>query len=119
MVALWNNFHAMAAKNNQAIPEEPLWFLKSPSAFLPTGETIRRPAGQGGPVVCERELGIVIGRRCKGGHVGQTGAAAMFCQGGVSCHYCAVARAAWSSVGRLGTPYETEERTVEDCLQLP
>jgi 2-keto-4-pentenoate hydratase/2-oxohepta-3-ene-1,7-dioic acid hydratase in catechol pathway len=64
MVALWNNFHAMAAKNNQAIPEEPLWFLKSPSAFLATGETIRRPAGYDGPVVYEGELGIVIGRRC-------------------------------------------------------
>ncbi len=64
MVALWNNFHAMAAKNNQEIPEEPLWFLKSPSAFLGTGETIRRPAGYDGPVVYEGELGIVIGRRC-------------------------------------------------------
>jgi len=64
MVALWNNFHAAAEKNNQAIPEEPLWFLKSPSAFLATGETIRRPAGYDGPVVYEGELGIVMGRRC-------------------------------------------------------
>ena len=64
MVALWNNFHAMAEKTNQAIPEEPLWFLKSPSAFLATGETISRPAGYEGPVVYEGELGIVIGRRC-------------------------------------------------------
>ena len=64
MVALWNNFHAMAVKTNQAIPEEPLFFLKSPGAFLGTGETIRRPAGYDGPVVYEGELGIVIGRRC-------------------------------------------------------
>ena len=64
MVALWNNFHAMAEKTNQVIPEEPLFFLKSPSAFLGTGETIRRPAGYDGPVVYEGELGIVIGKRC-------------------------------------------------------
>lgn len=64
MVCLWNNFHAMAEKTSQAIPEEPLWFLKSPSAFLATGETIRRPAGYDGPVVYEGELGIVIGKRC-------------------------------------------------------
>ena len=64
MVALWNNFHAMAEKTAQSIPEEPLFFLKSPSAFLGTGETIRRPAGYDGPVVYEGELGIVIGKRC-------------------------------------------------------
>jgi len=64
MVALWNNFHALAAKNNQSTPEEPLWFLKSPSSFAGTGETIRRPAGYDGPVVYEGELGIVIGKRC-------------------------------------------------------
>lgn len=64
MVALWNNFHAMAAKNNQAVPEESLWFLKSPNVFLPTGEKIHRPVGYDGPVVYEGGLGIVIGRRC-------------------------------------------------------
>lgn len=64
MIALWNNFHALAEKNNQTIPEEPLWFMKSPSSFLATGGTIRRPAGYDGPVVYEGELGIVIGKRC-------------------------------------------------------
>jgi len=64
MVALWNNFHAMAAKTNQAIPEEPLYLLKSPSSFLGTGETIHRPQGYDGPVVYEGELGIVIGKPC-------------------------------------------------------
>lgn len=64
MIALWNNFHALAEKNNQALPEEPLWFLKSPSSYLATGEAIRRPAGYEGPVVYEGELGIVIGKRC-------------------------------------------------------
>lgn len=64
MLALWNNFHALAEKNNQALPEEPLWFLKSPSSFAGTGATIHRPAGYDGPVVYEGELGIVIGGRC-------------------------------------------------------
>ena len=64
MIALWNNFHALAEKNNQTIPEEPLWFMKSTSSFLATGGTIRRPAGYEGPVVYEGELGIVIGKRC-------------------------------------------------------
>jgi 2-keto-4-pentenoate hydratase/2-oxohepta-3-ene-1,7-dioic acid hydratase in catechol pathway len=64
LVALWNNFHAMAEKTDQAIPDEPLYFIKSPSSYLATGETIHRPAGYEGPVVYEGELGIVIGKRC-------------------------------------------------------
>ena len=65
MIALWNNFHALAAKLNAAIPAEPLYFLKSPSSVLAPGETIRRPASYDGKVVYEGELGVVIGRRCK------------------------------------------------------
>lgn len=64
MIALWNNFHALAEKNNQTVPEEPLWFMKSPSSFLATGGTICRPVNYEGPVVFEGELGIVIGKRC-------------------------------------------------------
>jgi 2-keto-4-pentenoate hydratase/2-oxohepta-3-ene-1,7-dioic acid hydratase in catechol pathway len=66
MIALANNFHALAEKNKQAIPEEPLWFIKSPSSFLGTDQVIHRPKGYEGPVVYEGELGIVIGRRCAG-----------------------------------------------------
>ena len=65
MIALWNNFHALAAKLNAAIPAEPLYFLKSPSSSLASGETIRKPASYDGKVVYEGELGVVIGRRCK------------------------------------------------------
>ena len=65
MIALWNNFHALAEKLGQAIPEEPLYFLKAPSSFLAGGETIRRPASYDGRVVYEGELGIVIGRTCR------------------------------------------------------
>ncbi|MCC6609220.1 MAG: fumarylacetoacetate hydrolase family protein [Burkholderiales bacterium] len=65
MLALWNNFHALAAKLNLATPAEPLYFLKSPNSFLPGGATIRRPAAYDGKVVFEGELGIVIGKTCR------------------------------------------------------
>ena len=65
MVCLWNNFHALAAKLEVAAPQEPLWFMKAPSAFTDPGTTIRRPKSYDGPVVYEGELGIVIGRRCR------------------------------------------------------
>ncbi len=65
MIALWNNFHALADKLEVAKPDSPLFLLKAPNAFLATGETIRRPQSYTGPVVYEGELGIVIGRRCK------------------------------------------------------
>jgi 2-keto-4-pentenoate hydratase/2-oxohepta-3-ene-1,7-dioic acid hydratase in catechol pathway len=65
MVALWNNFHALAKKLGLSPPEEPLYFLKANSSFLATGETIRRPKSYDGRVVYEGELGIVIGRTCR------------------------------------------------------
>ena len=65
MVALWNNFRALAEKLNQAIPPEPLYFLKGNNAFHPHGEPIRVPAAYAGKVVYEGELGIVIGKRCR------------------------------------------------------
>jgi 2-keto-4-pentenoate hydratase/2-oxohepta-3-ene-1,7-dioic acid hydratase in catechol pathway len=64
MIALWNNFHAVAAKLNQAIPAEPLYLFKSANSYLAHGETIRKPASYDGKVVYEGELGIVIGKRC-------------------------------------------------------
>jgi 2-keto-4-pentenoate hydratase/2-oxohepta-3-ene-1,7-dioic acid hydratase in catechol pathway len=64
MVCLWNNFRELAAKLSQDPPDEPLYLLKAPSAFLAHGETIRRPKSYSGKVVYEGELGIVIGRRC-------------------------------------------------------
>jgi len=64
MICLWNNFHALAAKLEVAEPEEPLFLLKAPNAFLATGQTIRRPKSYDGPVVYEGELGIVIAKTC-------------------------------------------------------
>ena len=75
MVALWNNFHALAAKLGQPIPREPLYLLKAPSSFLAHGETIRKPASYDGKVVYEGELGVVVGRRCAGASEAEAGTA--------------------------------------------
>ena len=64
MIALWNNFHALAEKLKAAKPDEPLYFIKSPSSYLAAGEPILRPKGYNGKIVYEGELGIVIGKRC-------------------------------------------------------
>lgn len=63
MIALWNNFHALAAKLNLTAPPEPLYLLKAPNSFLAGGQTIHVPASYPGKVVYEGELGIVIGKR--------------------------------------------------------
>ena len=74
MLCLWNNFHALAKKLQAAIPPEPLYLLKAPSAFLAHGQTIRRPASYDGKVVYEGEIGIVIGKRCSAVSEAEAGA---------------------------------------------
>ena len=64
VLALWNNYHALAAKLGLADPAEPLYFMKAPSSYLNPGEAIVAPPGQG-KVVFEGELAIVIGKRAK------------------------------------------------------
>lgn len=63
ILALWNNFMALARKLNLPDAAEPLYLLKSPNAWLNPGETIRQPA-DAGKVIFEGELGIVIGKAC-------------------------------------------------------
>jgi len=63
MIALWNNFHALAAKLNLTAPPEPLYLIKAQNSFLGTGQDIRVPTSYEGKVVYEGELGIVIGKR--------------------------------------------------------
>jgi 2-keto-4-pentenoate hydratase/2-oxohepta-3-ene-1,7-dioic acid hydratase in catechol pathway len=75
MVALWNNYHAMAQKMGLSTPEHPLYFFKADTSFAPGGETVRRPKSYDGKVVYEGELGIVIGKTCKDADVDQAGAA--------------------------------------------
>jgi 2-keto-4-pentenoate hydratase/2-oxohepta-3-ene-1,7-dioic acid hydratase in catechol pathway len=65
IIALWNNFHALAAKLGKAAPSQPLYLIKAGSSVAGPGEAIRRPHGHRGKIVYEGELGIVIGRRCK------------------------------------------------------
>ncbi len=66
MVALVDNYHALVAKLNHALPAEPLYFLKANNSFLAHGDTIRVPPSYSGKVVYEGELGIVIGKRASG-----------------------------------------------------
>ena len=62
-IGLWNNFRTLALKLGQAIPEEPLYFIKAPGCLLEPGGAIRKPASYAGRVIYEGELGIVIGAR--------------------------------------------------------
>lgn len=64
VIALWNNFMALAAKLELQTPLEPLYLLKSPNSYLNPEETIQPPAGEH-KIVFEGELGIVIGKTCK------------------------------------------------------
>ncbi|MGQ4275422.1 fumarylacetoacetate hydrolase family protein [Terrihabitans sp. B22-R8] len=63
VIALWNNFHALAAKLDVAEPAEPLYLLKAISSVTDPGAVVRRPKSYDGRVVYEGELGIVIGKK--------------------------------------------------------
>jgi 2-keto-4-pentenoate hydratase/2-oxohepta-3-ene-1,7-dioic acid hydratase in catechol pathway len=65
IVALWNNFHALAAKIGKPAPSHPLFLIKPATSVIGPLEPIRRPAGYAGKIVFEGELGIVIGKRAK------------------------------------------------------
>lgn len=65
IVALWNNFHALAAKLGKRAPAHPLYLIKPSSCVIGPDDPILRPAGYAGKIAYEGELGIVIGRRCK------------------------------------------------------
>jgi 2-keto-4-pentenoate hydratase/2-oxohepta-3-ene-1,7-dioic acid hydratase in catechol pathway len=64
VIALWNNFHALAEKLGKRAPTHPLYLIKPPSSVIGHDEPIRRPAAYRGKIAFEAELGIVIGRRC-------------------------------------------------------
>lgn len=65
IVALWNNFHALAAKLEKSVPQHPLFLIKPGSSVAGPGDAITRPAAYSGKIAYEGELGIVIGKRCK------------------------------------------------------
>jgi 2-keto-4-pentenoate hydratase/2-oxohepta-3-ene-1,7-dioic acid hydratase in catechol pathway len=61
IVAIGLNYRDHAEERGKPIPEEPLVFLKPPTALIGPGAAIRRPAGAG-RVDHEAEMGIVIAR---------------------------------------------------------
>jgi 2-keto-4-pentenoate hydratase/2-oxohepta-3-ene-1,7-dioic acid hydratase in catechol pathway len=64
IIALWNNFHALAAKLKSPERAEPLYLLKAPTSVAAPGAVIRRPSTYEGKTTYEGELGIVIGKTC-------------------------------------------------------
>jgi len=75
LIALWNNYHALAEKLGQAIPAEPLYFIKTPNSYLPHKGIIQRPTTYEGKIIFEGELGIVIGKVCKNAGIDDADAA--------------------------------------------
>jgi 2-keto-4-pentenoate hydratase/2-oxohepta-3-ene-1,7-dioic acid hydratase in catechol pathway len=73
IVALWNNFNALAAKLGKQAPSHPLFLIKPGTAVIGPGEPIRRPTGYRGKIAYEGELGIVIGRLAKDVPAGEAG----------------------------------------------
>ena len=61
MIALWNNYAALADKNELSYPKTPLYLFKPPNTFAGHGAAIRHPKFYEGDVFYEGELGIVIG----------------------------------------------------------
>ena len=80
VIALWNNFGQLRAKLGLAVPEEPLYLLKSPNSWSAHREPIPVPRA-GGKVVFEGELGIVIGQKCAAATEGD----ALACVFGYTC----------------------------------
>ncbi|MBR0874975.1 fumarylacetoacetate hydrolase family protein [Bradyrhizobium tropiciagri] len=64
IIALWNNFHALAAKLKSPEPPEPLYLLKALTSVTAPGAIISRPSSYDGKTTYEGELGIVIGKTC-------------------------------------------------------
>ncbi|HUF05066.1 MAG TPA: fumarylacetoacetate hydrolase family protein [Aridibacter sp.] len=64
IVCVGRNYAKHADELNNPLPEEPLLFLKAPSALCTEGEAIRLPS-QSSRVEHEGELAFVIGRNCR------------------------------------------------------
>jgi len=77
MIALWNNYRALADEKNLQKPQTPLYLFKPPNTWLAHGQIVRHPPGYAGEVFYEGELGIVIGREAAG-LAPQDAAAAIF-----------------------------------------
>lgn len=65
IVCVGRNYAEHAAELGNAVPKEPLLFLKAPSGVIASGDSIVVPP-QSQQVEHEGELAVVIGHRCKG-----------------------------------------------------
>jgi len=66
IVAMWNNFHQLAEAQDLIAPEFPFYFIKPASCVVGHGDEILHPEGYDGRLIYEGELGVVIGKTCKG-----------------------------------------------------
>ncbi|MCG6956502.1 MAG: fumarylacetoacetate hydrolase family protein [Gemmatimonadetes bacterium] len=64
IVCVGRNYVKHAAELGNAVPAEPLIFLKPPSALIRPGDAILLPPGVG-RVDFEGEIGVVVGRRAR------------------------------------------------------
>jgi 2-keto-4-pentenoate hydratase/2-oxohepta-3-ene-1,7-dioic acid hydratase in catechol pathway len=64
IVCVGRNYREHAAELGNKMPDEPLLFLKAPSAIIATGDCIELPP-QSQQVEHEGELGVVIGRQAR------------------------------------------------------
>jgi 2-keto-4-pentenoate hydratase/2-oxohepta-3-ene-1,7-dioic acid hydratase in catechol pathway len=64
IVCIGRNYREHAAELGNKMPDEPLLFLKAPSALIGNGECIKLPP-QSQQVEHEGELGVVIGREAR------------------------------------------------------
>lgn len=62
IIALWNNFRALADAKKLTYPDTPLYLFKPPNSWLASDRIIKHPPAYDGKVFFEGELGIVIGR---------------------------------------------------------
>ena len=65
IVAMWNNFHQLAAAQDLTPPEFPFYFIKPESCVSHHGAEIIHPGGYDGRLIYEGELGVVIRKTCK------------------------------------------------------
>ena len=64
IVGIGVNYRAHAAEMGKTAPDEPILFLKPPTAVIGNGQAIVRPSGYD-RVDYEGELAVVIGARCR------------------------------------------------------
>lgn len=65
MIALWNNYKALADEKGLSYPDKPLYIFKSPTSFAGPNDHIEHPKNYDGEVFFEGELGIVVGKQVK------------------------------------------------------